>query len=390
MSEREATRRLLRALQSQLPGLIAVNIQTSDGGQPRQGQAAKPLTFFNWFSSKARVHLGFLTAADRLAAISRTDPLAVFDASTKEESTVAIRVSILAPARTEPAFQTLSAQARAKKFQHLHVTKWHRYSFRDAQHLFGFAAQDIGGMEECFRRRFIELVPDLPPGSVELVRSSRDAWAAEGKNGGMRVYTTSAGQLRIREGLHDSKHPDTGAFWSLSLPSNPPGSLEFKWTTGAVWAPDSSSLVQLQWAQQPALAVTASSAAYNSVEEAAEDLETSLLACERICLPAEGQSVRQQTAAHPQGYRTLRQALSSDLPSGVTWQEVVDLLLTRCPDIVRNADGDTNLLESITATPLRPQASPRSDLGRRSRSPAPVPEGSNARSRSESGGGGGE
>eukprot|EP00961_Rhodomonas_salina_P097190 1307139-Rhodomonas_salina.2 len=70
-----------------------------------------------------------------------------------------------------------------------------------------------------------------------------------------------------------------GAFWSLHLPSNPQGSLEFKWITGAVWTPDPTSVVQLQWAQPPALAVASSSTAYSSKEEAAEDLKTALLAC---------------------------------------------------------------------------------------------------------------
>lgn len=305
---------------------------------------------------------------------------------------MAIRVSIVAPARTDPAFQTLTAHARAKKYQHLHITKWHRYSWRDAQHLFGFAAQDIPGMEECFRLRFLELVPDLPRGSVELARSSRDAWMAEGKTGGMRIYTTAAGQLRIKEGLHESKHPDTGAFWSLLLPSNPPGSLEFKWTTGSIWAPDAHGSSQLQWAPHAALAVTASVTAYNTADEAAADLETALLASERVCLPAEGQTVCEQTAAHPKGYHTLRQALSRDLPQGVTWTEVVEMVLVQCSDIVRNTDGDTNLLESITATSLRPQASPRQGTAPlRSRSPEPGASGtSHCHSRPDREGGGTE
>eukprot|EP00961_Rhodomonas_salina_P246378 3329050-Rhodomonas_salina.1 len=61
----------------------------------------------------------------------------------------------------------------------------------------------------------------------------------------MRIYTSAAGQLRIRSGLHDSKHPDTGAFWSLDLESNPPGALEFQWTTGETWSPDTANSAQL-------------------------------------------------------------------------------------------------------------------------------------------------
>eukprot|EP00961_Rhodomonas_salina_P101942 1371481-Rhodomonas_salina.1 len=160
-----------------------------------------------------------------MAAITHTNPLLVFDAAGKEESAIALRVHVLAPARSISDFQSLVAKEKAKKHQH-------RYSWRDAQQVFGFVAQDIPGMEECFCLWFAELVPDLPPGAVELVRSARDAWMAEGKTGGMRVFTTADGQLRIREGLHESRHPDTGAFWSLHLPSNPPGVLEFKWTTG--------------------------------------------------------------------------------------------------------------------------------------------------------------
>ena len=106
-----------------------------------------------------------------MAAITRIEPLLLFDAATRDDSTVALRVSVVAPARTESAFQSLTAKAKAKRFQHLHVTKWHRMSWREAQQLFGFAAQDIPGMEECFRLRFAELVPDLPKGAVELVRS---------------------------------------------------------------------------------------------------------------------------------------------------------------------------------------------------------------------------
>eukprot|EP00961_Rhodomonas_salina_P179266 2418912-Rhodomonas_salina.1 len=40
LSQRDAERRLLRALQTQLAGLISVNIQTTDGAPPRNGQAA--------------------------------------------------------------------------------------------------------------------------------------------------------------------------------------------------------------------------------------------------------------------------------------------------------------------------------------------------------------
>eukprot|EP00961_Rhodomonas_salina_P270502 3654881-Rhodomonas_salina.1 len=170
-------------------------------------------------------------------------------------------------------------------------------------------------MEECFRLRFAELVPDLPPGAVELVRSARDAWMAEGKTGGMRVFTTAAGQLRIREGLHESRHPDTGAFWSLHLPSNPPGALEFKWTTGTAWAPDyvGVTAAPLQWTPPAALAVAASTSAYANVDEAAEDLEIALATAERVFLPSPGQLLRQQPPTHPKGYHALRSALTRDL-----------------------------------------------------------------------------
>ena len=388
LDERDATLRLLRALQSQLSGLVSINIQTTDGAPPRQGQNSKPLTFFPWYSAKARVHMGFLSAEDRDSAITRTEPLLLFDAATRTDSTVAIRVHVIAPARSASDFQSLVAKARAKKHQHLHITKWHRYTWRDAQRVFGFEAQDIPGMEECFRRRFAELVPDLLPGAVELVRSARDAWMAEGKNGGIRVYTTAAGQLRLREGLHESKHPDTGESWSLHLPSNPPGVLEYKWTTGAVWAPDGQGVAatQLQWAPPPALAATATSSSYVSVDEAAEDLELALATAERICLPNPGQLLRQQPQVHPKGYSTLRQALTRDLPSGVTWEAVVDKLLEECADMVRNSDGDTALIESILAAPLAPRTSPRPGSARRSRSPEGA-EGSNSRSRPNSAGG---
>eukprot|EP00961_Rhodomonas_salina_P149633 2014481-Rhodomonas_salina.1 len=45
LDEREASLRILWALQSQLLGLVSINIQTSDGAPPRQGQNSKPLTF---------------------------------------------------------------------------------------------------------------------------------------------------------------------------------------------------------------------------------------------------------------------------------------------------------------------------------------------------------
>eukprot|EP00961_Rhodomonas_salina_P071659 962344-Rhodomonas_salina.1 len=207
--------------------------------------------------------------------------------------------------------------------------------------------------------RFAELVPDLLPGAVKLVLSASDAWMAEGKNGSIRVYTTAAGQLHLREGLHENKHPDTGASWSLHLPSNPPGVLEYKWTTGTVWAPEGqwAAAAQLQWAPPAALAVAATSSSYASVDEAAEDLEIALAMAERVCLPNQGQLLRQQPQVHPKGYSTLHQALTRDLQPGVTWEAVVDKLLEECTDMVCNLDWDTALLESILAAPLVPHTS---------------------------------
>eukprot|EP00961_Rhodomonas_salina_P273358 3693735-Rhodomonas_salina.1 len=286
----------------------------------------------------------------------------------------------------EADFQSLTAKAKAKKHQHLHITQWHSTSWQEAQLLFGFAAQDIPSMEECFRLRLSELVPDLPRGSVELVRSSRGAWMADGKTGGMRVYTTAAGQLRIWKGLHESKHPDTSAFWSLDMPSNPPCALDFKWTTGSTWTPDTSGPAQLQWAPPAALAVVAVSTVYGSIDEAADDLEAALVACERVCLPASGQTLQSQAMAHPRCFHTLRQALPNALPSDVTWEQVVEHVLDCCPDMVRNVDGETQLLESIVATPLLPQASPLSRGSSSSRSPEPSDD-SNRNGRPASGGG---
>jgi hypothetical protein len=157
--------------------------------------------FWDWWSPSAFVRVGFDSLACLEEAESRIAPSFFFDAATRAESLLVVRIHFQqrSKARRDTNNVQLGLDHKSKTYTHALLSNFNSHALKGAQRKWVLQGKTVEAMQESLRQ-FLLPFGYLPEGAVEFIMGVNGKWDWAK---GIRVYCTAAFFEALRKALQD-------------------------------------------------------------------------------------------------------------------------------------------------------------------------------------------